>query len=48
MEAELHGDTRVRQTMPESIETLTSLLKLSPDDLEDIGEYFEDILNQGL
>jgi HD-like signal output (HDOD) protein len=47
MEAQLHGDTRVTETMPESMETLTALLKLSQDDLDDISEDFEDILHQG-
>lgn len=47
MEAQIHGDTRVLETMPESIETLTMLLKLNQDDLEDITEDFESILNQG-
>lgn len=47
MEAQLHGETRAQETMPESVETLTALLKLSQDDLDDISEDFEDILNQG-
>ena len=47
MESQIHGDSRVPETMPESMETLTSLLKLSQDDLDDISEDFEEILNQG-
>lgn len=47
MEAQIHGETRVNETMPESMETLISLLKLSQDDLEDISEDFEDALNNG-
>jgi len=47
MEHQIHGDTRVFETMPESIETLTMLLKLNQDDLDDITEDFENILSQG-
>ena len=47
LESDVYGDTRVTETMPESLETLISLLKLSEDDIEDIKEDFEAILNQG-
>lgn len=47
MEANLHGETRVIELMPESMETLTSILNLSLDEIEDISEDFEDILRQG-
>lgn len=47
LEAQVHGETRVAETMPESMETLVSLLQLSQDDLDDIIEDFEDILNNG-
>jgi len=47
LESDVYGDTRVTETMPESMETLVSLLKLSEDDIDDIREDFEAILNQG-
>jgi len=47
MESQIHGNTRVIETMPESIETLSLLLKLNQDNLDDITEDFEYILNQG-
>jgi len=47
MESQIYGNTRVSETMPESIETLTMLLKLNPDDIEDITEDFENVLSQG-
>lgn len=47
MEQQIHGDTRINETIPEDIETLISLLKLSQDNLDDIKEDFEDILAQG-
>lgn len=47
LEAQIHGETRVKESMSESTETLISLLKLSQDDIEDISEEFEDTLNNG-
>jgi len=47
LESQIHGETRVTETMPESIDTLMMLLKLNQDDIEDITEDFENILNQG-
>jgi len=47
LESAVYGDTRVTETMPESMETLVSLLKLGEDDIEDIKEDFEAILSQG-
>ena len=47
MEAQIYGETRIKESMPESMETLVMLLKLDTDDLEDITEDFEDILNNG-
>ena len=47
MEKQIHGDTRINSYMPESTDTLISLLKLSQDHIDDITEDFEDILSQG-
>ncbi|MDH5516476.1 MAG: HDOD domain-containing protein [Gammaproteobacteria bacterium] len=47
LESQVHGETRVTETMPESIETLTVLLNLSQSRVEDIIDEFEDILDQG-
>ena len=47
MEKQIHGDTRINSQMPESTETLITLLKLSSDDIDDLTEDFEDILSKG-
>lgn len=44
LEKQVHGDTRINSRLPESIETLMSLLQLSQDD---ITEDFEDMLSRG-
>lgn len=46
LEQQIYGDTRVSETMPESIEILTVLLQLSQDDIENIKDDFENILNE--
>jgi len=47
LEAQILGETRVTETMPEDIETLVRLLNLSPKKIKDITDDFEDILDQG-
>lgn len=47
LEKQIHGDTRINSNMPESIDTLIALLKLSQDNIDDITEDFEEILSRG-